>query len=141
MRQAQMLTLLQSGFKTVEVCYNTSSDSMNLRNNRFYTFKTNLNLKVEDLVIVEGSGCFKTVRVVVVHDEPQIDLDADFDYKWVVSKLDLTAYNEIVEGEKAALKLLTNMERDKVRKAAQEQLVELYGDKVPMLDYSKGEKL
>lgn len=145
MRQKQMLSLLQSGYTTIECTYASGLgvDLGTLQNNKLYTFKTNLELTPGDQVVVPGpADQFKVVTVVNVHDEPEIDLDADFDYKWVAAKVDLTNYVKIITMEKDALKQLTQLEKAKKRKEAQELFKEMYGtETVPVLDFKKGETL
>lgn len=36
----------------------------------------------------------KSVIVVAIHDEPEIELEAEFQYKWVVDVVDFTKYHE-----------------------------------------------
>lgn len=73
---------------------------------KVYTYKVRKewNVQVGDELVVrtplDGSTI---VEVVEVHDIPDIDLAANFKYKWAVQKVDNTAYDEVlkVEAEKA----------------------------------------
>jgi len=144
MRQTQVLSLLQTGYTTVAVSFNCDAEVLNLRNNKLYTFKTNiLDFKEGDLAVIPSNGGgFIVVRIIDAHKEPQIDLDADYDYKWVVCKVDIDDYNAILATEEDALKQLRVLERNKQQKEAKENFQEVYGtDELPMLDYSKGKTL
>lgn len=110
MKQTHILSLLQSGFTTASVSYNLNykdDAGLNFREDKLYTFKHNLNLQPGDLVVVPGAeaiGGFVLCVVVEAHEEPEIDLDANFEYKWIVSKVEFEAWQDIMNGEKEALK-------------------------------------
>ncbi len=76
-----------------------------------YTYKTMLDLKVEDLVVVQTpDGKFEAVRVEEVLEAHEVDLEA-FDYKWVVQKLDTEHFDQCKEMEKQLLNTLRKSER------------------------------
>lgn len=57
---------------------------------RGYTYVTHLPLEVGDEVIVHASGVLKVAEVVQVDDSVDIKPNADFQYSWVLAKVDLT---------------------------------------------------
>lgn len=65
--------------------------------------------------LVERSGRISVVTIMEVHDTPDIDVDADHDYKWLVQLVDLSAYDELVEREKQFGKAMLEVERTKQR--------------------------
>jgi hypothetical protein len=115
MRAKHILALIQNDYTTVEVAYN--KDSTNT-----YTFKA---LKADeitanDLVVVPANTKFDytVAQVVAVHDEPQIDTSAPYDYKWIVGKVNLKRYAAIEEVEARFEKTLRMIERKRVQNSA-----------------------
>ncbi len=76
-----------------------------------YTFKaeTNANLQVGDFALVHANDELKIVRVVEVHDTPQIDPEAHFQYKWVVQRIDLEPYRHRLEEEKQLNRMVSHL--------------------------------
>jgi len=66
-----------------------------------YTYKSSFALKEGDHVIVDFGS--KGLQVgVVTHAHAQLDPQATFTYKWVVQKVDRTAYDQILAAEAVA---------------------------------------
>lgn len=91
-----LASLLQTDFTTVKVRFRDGN------NTRLYTYKVpnDLQVQVDDMLVVDAhySGvCIVDVKE--VHERPQIDPDANFDYKWVVGKVDLESYRKRAEAE------------------------------------------
>lgn len=86
-----------------------------------YTYKTNLDVAVDDLVVVPANqnNTFKVVQVKSILDLADVDFDGKI--KWVASKLDLTNY----DGCKAAE---LNVIRHIRQKQLEEQRTKLVGD-------------
>ncbi len=64
---------------------------------RIYTYKVlaTAGFVEGDKAVVDVSGQLKIVDVVRVDRTPQIDPKADFEYKWVVCRVDLAAYKAL----------------------------------------------
>lgn len=64
-----------------------------------YTYITSIKLEVDDYVVVpnKSSTGFTVGQVVAVHDDLQLPPNSDITFKWVVSKVDTTAYKENME--------------------------------------------
>lgn len=127
-----LITLLQKGYTTIKVQFKESG--------AHYTYKATeeMELAPGDLVVVpvkrEGEEEeFKIVTVVEVHPEPEIDVKAPYALKWVVSKLDLKAYNEQVDKEEEAVKLLQRGERKKAAADALDTLLANVPDRQELL--------
>lgn len=114
-----LITLLQKGYTTVEVAFDKE------RQRRVYTYKASLTMGLQpaDLAVVESPSGFEVVTVVRVHGEPQINVKAPYKFKWVVSKVDRTAYDEQMAREKKALALLQACEGKKAQTDALETLL------------------
>lgn len=84
-----------------------------------YIYKVPLawDLQVDDELIVDTSAGLIMTTVVRVDDVPEIDVDANFDYKWAVQKVDRTEYNALVDKEKRFSSSLQEIERVKHRDA------------------------
>jgi hypothetical protein len=96
-----------------------------------YTYKAPLawNVVAGDKVIVDSPrGAGLTIATVLSVDVlPNIDVDADFDYKWLVQKVDLTEHEALVERERAFGETMLEVERTKQR----ESLVNSFRDTLP----------
>lgn len=79
------------------------------------------------LVVLNDNNQLKIVTVAKVDLAPDIDVDADFSYKWAVSKVDLTEFNELVNREKEFSTSMLEVERTKQR----ESLVNSFRDSLP----------
>jgi hypothetical protein len=99
-------------------------------NGRDYCYKVpkSWDLQAGDHAVVIGrNGCLAVVLVTRVDALPDIDVDADFNYKWLVSKVDLTEHDALVEREKSFSDTMLEIERVKQR----ESLVASFRDSLP----------
>lgn len=96
----QLVHIIETGYYTIGVSYD-SSDVL-------YTFKVSNNIVLQegDLVLVSdrNNKFFRTVVVKRIDVIENIAYDSDIEYKWVVSKVDTSEYDRIMELE-AKLKL------------------------------------
>jgi hypothetical protein len=97
---------------------------------RLYTYKVKLsdNAKVGDTAVVMVARGLIMVSIVEVHDVPKIDLDAKFDYKWLVQIIDMAAYNSLLQKEENFKILLQNIERKKQVAAIKNEVLDMYKD-------------
>ncbi len=122
MKMRHIVALLQEGYTTIQVQFQPGQ--------RFYTYKGDLadNIQPGDYVVVDTpSDGYKIVRVHNVDAVPQIDVDADFSYKWIVQKVDPSKYLARVEAERAFADQLREIERIRQR----EQLIQDFHEKLP----------
>lgn len=117
----QQIHLLQKDFTTIEVVFDDDISINDLKertvlapHQRFggYTYKADLSLhlQVGDFVLVPARDTLKVVRVIDVHPYPKLDLNANFVYKWVVQKIDATAYLQRMQEEQELTTLLQRLE-------------------------------
>lgn len=97
-----------------------------------YTYKV---LKTEgykkgDVAVAHTDRGMVLVLVVEVHEHPQIDIDAAFDYKWLVQRVDTKRYEEQLKAEKNFEAALLEIERRKQTERLKNELLEMYGDTV-----------
>ncbi|MDO5651072.1 MAG: hypothetical protein Q4G13_02910, partial [Moraxella sp.] len=61
-----------------------------------YTFKAEIgsDFQVGDYAVVHARNELKVVRIVQVHDTPMIDVNANFEYKWVIQKIDFAPFKK-----------------------------------------------
>lgn len=137
MKQNHILSLLQENYTTVAVTFAVEIEKYLPGVNKLYTYKTNVDLKENDMVVVPSPDGFRVVRIIEVHDSPEIDTDASFDYKWVVDKVDMEGYEEILKAEEIAAKELRNVQANAVRRQAKELLKETIGTDLPKLEVPK----
>jgi len=87
-----------------------------------YTFKSlDPTIKVGDLVVVQTDTRHKFTVVKVEAVDVDIDLDSSIQFKWIVSKVDLAAFDILLAQEADAIKTIRSAElrqkRDNLRKA------------------------
>ena len=106
-----LLSLLQTGFTTIKVKFADNSNHDN-RPGKEYTYKIQGPCFAGDWVVVDSpANGLVVVRVMSVDEAPRIDLDAEYTYKWVVQRVDVTAYKDRLEKEKAFLVQVENAQR------------------------------
>ena len=82
-----------------------------------YLIKKDSGIVEGDFVVVVTPSGFKVVKVVQVDAIAKIDYDADFTYKWIIQKVDTTAYEAIIKSEEAFEETMNEVERLKQRDA------------------------
>lgn len=97
MKISNLIAALTTTLSTVGVQF---KDANGVAYGRTYTYKTDLELKVGDEVVIDAPSTGLTVVVVAeVHTVADIDEDAGFNYKWIISKVDLEQHNARIEKE------------------------------------------
>jgi hypothetical protein len=84
---------------------------------RAYVYKCHNSMEVsqgQQVVVMTDYG-LRIVTVVKVDDFADIDLNADYDYKWVVSVIDTAVYDDLLDKEAKFNRLVTEARRTKVR--------------------------
>jgi hypothetical protein len=97
---------------------------------RGYTYKVPLTWNVkegETVIVLTPQAGLKFAHVVSVDDKPDIDIDADFDYRWAVQKVDLTEFQELTLKEEQFGRQMIEVERTKQR----ESLLESFRSSLP----------
>lgn len=113
-----LVSLLQEGYTTVGVVFGNVFDGQ--ATSRVYTYKSHVECIEGDLVIVPPSVNTKLpsiATVVRVDDEPDLNFESGIEYKWLIARVDTSAYDKIVENEKKMVKVLRDGERAKQRRA------------------------
>lgn len=116
MQHKHLVTLLQKNFRTVGVEFPTTP-------NKPYTYKTDIDLAVDDLVVVCVNGKYSIAKVVRVDVRPRIDYDAPFEYKWIVQKVESKAYEARVAHEEQIREELDEVEHMHQRQVALEKIL------------------
>lgn len=94
-----------------------------------YTFKCTrsqaeeLQKKEFPIVVVQSAGSLNLAVVVDVHDEPEIDTAASFQYKWVVCEVDLSEMENAIAEELRLVQALRKQQRSTYR----DQLIKSLG--------------
>lgn len=133
MKNSHLASLLQEGFTTVKVMYGNIPDLREGTHTleKRYTFKTFLDLKPGDVVVVPDNAYNKNYSVAMVNSvdaAPDIDFDADFEYKWIIDKVNMEQYEKVLQTEEAQVKALQKMRAEQVRQTALEGLKAVYGN-------------
>lgn len=107
MKTDKLVALLQAtkGVKTVKVKFSNGGSA--------YTYKTMLDLKKDDWVVVEARGAYSTAKVIEMDEVPDINPEADFELAWVVTRVDTKQIEAIREEEKSIARQITMTEAKK----------------------------
>lgn len=104
MKTKFLMAMLTENLKTVAVQF---KDYEGEATGGHYTYKTDLELTVGDEVIVKSPSTGFTVAVVSeVHNFAELDETAEYEYKWVVQKVDAEGYKARLEEEDKVAKEL-----------------------------------
>lgn len=139
---------LQKPFITVGAVFEDNigiNDIINNTNNTeldykgfYYTFKAEIDsdFKVGDYAVVHARNELKIVRIVQIHDAPKIDMNANFEYKWVVQKIDFGVFKERHQEQKRIETLLNALQIAERKEALLDRL-----NKMSQKDETFGELL
>jgi hypothetical protein len=118
MNKHYITSLFDEGLKTIGVKFGGIG--------KVYTYKTRDNFALGDHAVVDtpGNG-LQIVEVFRVDEEPELDPDSVIDYKWIVCKVDLSAYHEQNEKDQLFLKQIAALQRKRHREQAKNALFEI----------------
>ena len=89
-----------------------------------YTYKMPKGLcKVGDMAVVETNTGLKTVYIKEVHDEPDIDPNADFDYRWIVCPVRHDIYLDVLVREQRLKLALRDVEKQRQSELVRQQVL------------------
>ena len=106
MQNKHILSLLQTGYTTVQARFQSSG--------RLYTYKAKKDqVKKGDHAVVNAPGGLAIVEIIKVDKAPCINVDAPYNYKWLVQKVDLSEYNQVVALEVEFNEVIAEVERER----------------------------
>ena len=113
MKFHHLISLLQTNYTTIKVKFPNGRGGTS---DKDYTYKVPLDAKVqvEDYVVVDTSTTgYAIAQVVKVDESPDINLDAQYRYSWIIQKVELAAYYERREREQRINQQLFKLEQRK----------------------------
>jgi hypothetical protein len=122
MNHSLAVFLISKDVRAVKVVYKPGKDAAR------YTFKTfDPTIQVDDYVVVPTGDknidhMMKVCKVVETDIEPDFDSSADF--KWIVAKVDRTAYEKTLEDEGDAIAKIRSAEKRRRRKELAKDLLD-----------------
>lgn len=121
-------SLMINELKSVKVKFSINSD-------KIYTYKTLLtDLEVDDFAIIKNHDTYKVVQVVEIDDIPDLNIDSNIEYKWIVQKVDDERYNELVQMENDISIELKRLQQKSIVSKAKDLLAETLGIDMEDLD-------
>lgn len=118
-----IVALAAENVTTVAVRYPTKTSAGRQTCNFLVRRNVALTLAKDDWVVVPSNpNGFAAVRVVEVHDEPQLDDLQDIEYKWIVQPVDTTAYDASLDWQKQTASVLMNNQRKTAAQAVMQQM-------------------
>lgn len=140
-----MLAFLQDNYTTVSVKF--LNDIGIISGSKDYTYKVLLedNIKEGDTCVVDVSGVKKLVVVTAVHSTPKIDPSAQYDFKWIVQRIDTSRYDQQVAVEEKVRDMFFEIERENQRKKFVDEFktglegrpLELFNEAVALINSTK----
>lgn len=116
-----LLSEVNENFKIVTVKFPSSPKQ--------YHYKTVLDVSAGDFIVVDTpSEGFKVVQVIESTPAIEMDLQFNFDLKWVVSKVDVEHYEKCKKMEREATKVVNQLRYAKQRKELIDQIQSRIGD-------------
>jgi len=111
-----MISLLQKDFYTVGVKFENSQQE--------YTYKVPNKVKLEknDWVVTARANTFGVAKVTRVDEVPQINANAQYEYTWIVQKVEAAAYKEQIRIEGELKKELLQVENAHQREVLIEKM-------------------
>lgn len=91
-------------------------------NGQRYTFKTHLNVEVDDFVVVETAKGMSVVKVVAVDVEPEIDGDSKYSYRWGFQKVENSTLDKLLASEGELVKEIKKKQLNHFRSQVKAQL-------------------
>ena len=97
---------------------------------KLFTYVTNLQLKVNDMVVVPfgTEDRLTVVPVASVHDELRIEPNSEIQYKWVVQVVDMTEYNVNLEKNALIEKTMSTTYQKTARAAFRQSTLQCVSD-------------
>lgn len=96
MNKNTLSLLMDRDYTTVHVLFRDRHDPAVFKTDKRYTYKVpaGWGVTAEDYLIVDSPfGGFAVVKVVAVDQVANVKVDAPFEYKWAVQRIDATEYN------------------------------------------------
>jgi hypothetical protein len=122
MKASHILSLIQNDYTTIQVVFDEGGKQ--------YTYKALLKdaIAVDDLIIVPSQYKFgaAVAKVVAVHDTAEIDTSVNYDYKWIIGKVDMTRYNTILEVEQRFEKTIRELHKRQARRQVLDSVVSAF---------------
>lgn len=94
--------------------------------------------EAEDCVVVPGASDYAVAYIVEANLE--LDFDSTLVYKWVIDKVDFTAYDDIIEQEESAIDKIKSAKKRKGREEIKEALLADVADDIPVLTFTSSEE-
>lgn len=132
MNYSALAAILHEGVTAVKVKFSGTA--------QLYTYKTTLTLEVGDQVVVPGYKVPYAVAEVKEIDQ-LVDHESDINYKWIVDKVDLTAYEKTLELEDTMVEQVKLAERKKKRSELAATVKEFLPDEVKQIQFGDHEQV
>lgn len=119
--EINMLLAQNPNFKFVKVLFSEAATKL-------YTYKTLEDIKVGDKVVVPANeNDIKVVIVEKVCKLHELELNPHYSYRWVMQKLDLNNYEDLIARENEAKKVLNESKTAALINTMNKQLKESIG--------------
>jgi len=127
MNELDVLLARNADFKFLTVTFNTGYNTSQSASDKEYTYKTMLDIEVDDVLVVCVGDVYKTVTVRKVIDA-MARTDNRKNINWVVCKVDTASYEADIELQNRLQKKVTKALAKKRQKELEESLLDYMDD-------------
>lgn len=120
MKTKNVAAMLMDDCKTIGVQFHDGG--------KMYTYKTTDDFEKGDHAIVFANDEIQVVKVARIDKIPQIDVESNIKYNWVIDKVNFDKYDELMEREDEFNNQLLEIQQQAVKKNAIELLRSALGD-------------
>ncbi len=135
--ERNIAALLREDAKTIRVrFYESQYDKVRRENNsiandtmetftsqKVYSYVTDLELELGNMVVVEAAGQFKVALVVEVDDSVKVEPGHEYQLRWVVCRIDTTAYEQNMKRNKEIEELVQQAYQKNLRRSFAQQIL------------------
>lgn len=127
MNYSSAVMLINENIRAVHVIYEPDQEGRSPQTR--YTFKTlDKTLKVGDLVIVPTDTRHNFTVVQVSAVDVEVDFESSVQLKWLVGRVDLQDYNDVVSKESEWIDVLKQSEKRRKREELKKSVFDMYED-------------
>lgn len=127
MNYSKAVLLVNDNIRVVACSYEPdvkdASGRITQRQGRYHFKTVDTSLKVGDLVVVPTDSRHGMTVIKVEEVDVEVEIDDDIELKWIISKVDDSAYQTVLKEEAAAIALLKKAEKKDQKKKLKEKML------------------
>lgn len=126
MNYSTAVILFNENIRVIKVIY--EDPDVNSRQKEYLVKTLDQSIKKDDFVIIPTSTRHSMTVVKVIEIDVEVDFDSPVELKWIVSKVDKSTHDKILEDEKVWIDTMKQAEIKKKREDIRANITNLYAD-------------